>query len=482
MLFTEPTFLFFFLPSLLALYVVTPDRLRNFLLAAVSLVFYAWEYPPHLLLLLASIVVNYALGLALAAAKNRRRGLIVALAVVLNLGLLGYYKYAGFFVANLNTSLESAGLPTIGLPEVALPLGISFFTFQALSYVVDVYRRETTAQRNLVDLTLYISLFPQLIAGPIVRYRELCSQLAKRRVSRRDVAVGVRRFTIGLGKKVLIADTVARAADQVFALPAHGLTPAAAWLGITCYTVQIYFDFSGYSDMAVGLGRLFGFRIPENFNFPYAARSMTDFWRRWHLTLSRWFRDYLYIPLGGNRVRPGRTGLNLMIVFLLCGLWHGASWNFLVWGLFHGSLLLAERVTPKRIGERVPTALGHVGTLLLVMIGWVFFRSVTLDQSLDFLRTMAGFGSGIGSGTGLSDVFSNEVLLAGVVGAFASLPVTRAARNGVAGLARRSERRQRAGTILATHVLGDCWLLIVLLLSVIWASALTYTPFIYFRF
>lgn len=483
MLFTEPTFLFFFLPLLLGGYVVAPNRLRNLLLAASSLVFYAWEYPPHLLLLLASIVVNYGLGLALATATERRRGLILRLGIILNLGILGYFKYAGFLVENLNTSLASVGIPEIGVPQVALPLGISFFTFQAMSYVVDVYRRETSAQRSLVDLTLYISLFPQLIAGPIVRYRQLCSQLAERCVSRRDFAIGLRRFTIGLGKKVLIANTVAETADQVFALPVHELTPAVAWLGVACYTIQIYFDFSGYSDMAVGLGRMFGFRIPENFNFPYAARSLTDFWRRWHMTLSRWFRDYLYIPLGGNRVRRSRTGLNLLIVFLLCGLWHGASWNFLVWGLFHGTLLTVERVMSKRIGNRAPAVLRHIYVLLMVMVGWVFFRCGSLGQAVGFLGAMAGFDAGLGSWENMADLFSNEVLLACAIGGLGSLPVVRRLRGVVVTLVRRgSQRRHRAMALAAVHAAGDCWLLMVLILSVIWVSALTYTPFIYFRF
>ena len=293
----------------------------------------------------------------------------------------------------------------IAVPRVLLPIGISFFTFHAISYVIDVYRRDATAQKSPVHAALYLLLFPQLIAGPIIRYRDIADQLARRVVTLDDFAYGVRRFVIGLAKKVLIANVVAGPADQIFAMPPAELSTAHAWLGIVCYTLQIYFDFSGYSDMAIGLGRMFGFRFPENFRWPYIATSVTAFWRRWHISLSTWFRDYLYIPLGGNRVSPARRYRNLVTVFFLCGLWHGASWNFVIWGLWHGSFLVIERVLhaiARQISPRRDHAIAahpeslawpiwpHVYTLVVVMIGWVFFRAETLPGAIAFLRSLAG--------------------------------------------------------------------------------------------
>jgi len=484
MLFTEPTFVFFFLPLLLGLYLMSPAGWRNTLLAFTSLLFYSWEYLPHVMLLLGSITLNYVFGLALGGTTSSgKRRMILTIGIGANLGLLGFFKYAGFLAANLNGLFEAIGVSRLPEPQIILPLGISFFTFQAVSYIVDVYRRDTPPQKSLINLALYISLFPQLIAGPIVRYGQLAAQIVERCVSVRDFAIGARRFTIGLGKKVLIANTVAQASDQVFGLPGSELTPALAWLGILCYTLQIYFDFSGYSDMAVGLGRMFGFKIPENFNYPYAARSIKDFWRRWHISLSSWFRDYLYIPLGGNRIRPTRMGLNLLAVFLLCGLWHGASWNLLVWGLFHGLLLVIERVAPPKMVERIPRYVRHSYTMILIMIGWVIFRSEDLDQATHFLSVMIGANDGLGGLIKFADIFPNDVLLACGIGLICALPSYRLGRDTTAWVARRTkDRRFRFAVFLAAQIAGNLSLLLVLLLSAIWISALTYTPFIYFRF
>ena len=291
------------------------------------------------------------------------------------------FKYADFLVGNLNALLGPLRLAPLSLPGIALPIGISFFTFQALSYVIDVYRREVPVQRNPFDLGLYIALFPQLIAGPIVRYHDVARQLVERVVTRQGFAYGVERFVVGLGKKVLIANTLAVQADLIFAIPADQLTAPVAWFGLVCYTLQIYFDFSGYSDMAIGLGYMFGFRFLENFSHPYVAQSITEFWRRWHISLSTWFRDYLYVPLGGNRGSALRTYRNLVLVFFLCGLWHGASWSFVVWGLLHGFLLVIERMGLGRLMARWPRALRHAWTLFFVMIAWVFFRADSLPQA-----------------------------------------------------------------------------------------------------
>ena len=349
MLFTEPTFLFLFLPVLLALYFITGSREHasygNWLLLVASVIFYAKGGGAFTWLMLGSIAFNYWMAIAVDRARGghaARRWL--AFAVAVNLVVLGVFKYANFLVENVNALFGILGGPRVDVPRVLLPIGISFFTFHAISYVVDVYRRDATAQKSPVHAALYLLLFPQLIAGPIIRYRDIADQLARRIVSVDDFACGIRRFVIGLAKKVLIANVVAGPADKIFAMPLAELSPAHAWLGIVCYTLQIYFDFSGYSDMAIGLGRMFGFRFPENFRWPYIADSVQEFWRRWHISLSTWFRDYLYVPLGGNRVSPARRYRNLITVFFLCGLWHGASWNFVIWGLWHGAFLVVERV------------------------------------------------------------------------------------------------------------------------------------------
>src|SRR6185436_9027443 len=308
-----------------------------------------------------------------------------------NLASLAFFKYAGFLAANLNALLGATGLGAVPVPAVVLPIGISFFTFHAISYVVDVYRRDAVAQKGPVEAALYLLLFPQLIAGPIIRYRDIAAQLTARVVDLDGFATGVRRFVVGLGKKMLIANIVAVPADRLFALPAGELTAAHAWLAASCYTLQIYFDFSGYSDMAIGLAQLFGFRFKENFNYPYVSQSIQEFWRRWHISLSAWFRDYLYVPLGGNRVAPGRVYLNLVTVFFLCGLWHGASWTFVVWGLYHGAFLVLERLGLAAWLGRMPRALRHVYALLVVMVGWVFFRAESLSAAAGLLQAMAGF-------------------------------------------------------------------------------------------
>src|SRR6185295_17982737 len=356
-LFTEPTFLFLFLPLLLACYFAPTAARRghptihgaygNWLLLVASVIFYAKGGGAFTWLMLGSIAFNYWMAIAVDRARSQSDAAAtrrVGFAVAANLVVLGVFKYANFFADNVNTLFLALRVQPLVVPRVLLPIGISFFTFHAISYVIDVYRRDATAQKSPVHAALYLLLFPQLIAGPIIRYRDIADQLARRVVVLDDFADGVRRFIIGLAKKMLVANIVAGPADRIFAMPFAELSAAHAWLGIVCYTLQIYFDFSGYSDMAIGLGRMFGFRFPENFRWPYIADSVQEFWRRWHISLSTWFRDYLYIPLGGNRVSPARRYRNLITVFFLCGLWHGASWNFVIWGLWHGTFLVIERV------------------------------------------------------------------------------------------------------------------------------------------
>ncbi len=395
MVFSSIIFLFLFLPVTLLLHCVAGRKLRNTVLLFLSLVFYAWGEGAYVLLMLCSILLNYVFGLLIARActpggkKN-----VLALGVVLNLLPLFYFKYSGFVLENVVNMLAVLGIENSIVPHHQhLPIGISFFTFQALSYVVDVYRGMVAPQKNILNIGLYIALFPQLIAGPIVRYHDIAKQLVKRTVTLEKFSGGAERFVFGLGKKVLLANPMGAMADQIFSLDPSQLSTSTAWLGITCYTLQIYFDFSGYSDMAIGLGRMFGFRFLENFNYPYISRSIREFWRRWHISLSNWFRDYLYIPLGGNRKGSARTGINLLIVFLLCGFWHGASWNFILWGLCHGLFLVLERGRLGYFLAKLHPSLQHIYVLLVVLNAWVFFRAETLTYALQYIGVMYGISS-----------------------------------------------------------------------------------------
>lgn len=384
MVFSSIEFLFYFLPVTVALYFLAPRSLRNAVLLLASLFFYYWGGGQLILLLLGSIALNYVSGLLVAAGRKR---IGLTLSIGGSLGLLCAFKYTNFLVEQINALREMNGGAPLVWVEIALPIGISFYTFQAISYVVDVARGEARALRNPLDFALYVSMFPQLVAGPIVRYRTVAQALRVRSTRREDHVEGVQRFVWGLFKKVAVADAVAPVADAVFLLPEEHLTTGAAWLGMLAYTLQIYFDFSGYSDMAIGLGRVFGFRFPENFDRPYAAGSVTAFWRRWHMTLSNWFRDYLYISIGGSRGAAWRTYGNLWIVFLATGFWHGAQWTFVVWGIYHGALLILERLLGRR-DETATGTLGRVVTLTLVMLGWVVFRSEDLPAAWSIYRQL----------------------------------------------------------------------------------------------
>jgi alginate O-acetyltransferase complex protein AlgI len=477
--------LFLFLPFILAGYFIVPKRLRNSLLLVASLFFYVWGEKLFVLVLLGSITVNYVFGLLIDRLQGKRAaGLALSLAVIANLGLLATYKYANFLVDNLNLVLARFHLHGVALAQVHLPLGISFFTFHALSYVIDVYRREVPSLKNPINFALYISFFPQSIAGPIVRYNDVAKQLVYRVITLEGFAEGVRRFILGLAKKMIIANNVAVAADSIFNLPNHELTAGLAWLGVVCYTLQIYFDFSGYSDMAIGLAKMFGFQFRENFNYPYIAQSITEFWRRWHISLSTWYRDYLYIPLGGNRHSTTRTYVNLVTVFFLCGLWHGASWTFILWGLFHGAFLVIERMGLGKLMEKTWAPVRHASTLLVVMVGWVLFKAATLPQALAFLGAMAGLGHGSGVKYNPSlylNVQVTGILIAGLV---ASLPV-------LPWLASLRERwsvalEKRGGLALVLEpvlaFVPVMALALLLVLSAMFLAGGTYNPFIYYRF
>lgn len=394
MSFSSPIFLWYFLPGTLLIYWLLPRSRRNLVLSASSLIFYVFGGLSFVFGLLAIILFNYLAGIVIQSprvvANQRLRQRLFFGAVGLDLLLLGIWKYAGFASQQVRNIAGLFGDGSTPLISIALPIGISFFTFHHISYIVDVYRGDKTPQRNLLAFVTYIAMFPQLVAGPIIRYREIADQLDEVRPSRlADFADGMPRFALGLSKKVLVADPLAPVADAAFSLHGGALNTPTAWIGILAYTMQIYFDFSGYSDMAIGLARMFGYRFPENFNRPYSAVSITDFWRRWHMSLSRWFRDYMYIPLGGNRGTSFQTYRNLYLVFFATGFWHGAQWTFIVWGLFHGTFLAIERATGNTgAGEVRGVALRRVITFLVVVVGWVFFRAATLNTAGHFLKAM----------------------------------------------------------------------------------------------
>ena len=483
MLFSSIIFLFLFLPVVLLIHLVSPNKVRNAVLLIVSLFFYAWGEKSFVLLMVVSITFNYLFGLLINRFSTRSATRItLTCAVIFNIGLLILFKYANFLFDNLNTLLHSAGLRELNLAPIHLPIGISFFTFQALSYVIDVYRRRSSIQKNPINFGLYISLFPQLIAGPIVRYRDIFEQITKRKVRIMDFAEGIRRFIVGLGKKVIIADTMGVVADRVFAIPSDEISTGVSWLGIICYTLQIYFDFSGYSDMAIGLIRMFVFRLLDNFNYPYIAKSIREFWRRWHISLSNWFRDYLYIPLGGSRGKSYRTYFNLIVVFFLCGLWHGASWNFVIWGFFHGVFLVIERIGLERLMSRAWRPIRYTYTLLVVIIGWVIFRSETLLYSISYLKAMFGFGPRTAGKYNLLMYLNFEVTLILLIGIIGSVPVALFIKEYI----QKSERRAQKSMSSPIHTFytttNVLWLILILLISAMYLSSGTYNPFIYFRF
>lgn len=498
MVFSSITFLFFFLPVTLAVYHLLSlpisighksapiwRHISNFFLLCSSLLFYFWGEAWLVWIMLSSMLIDYVSALLISGAFHKgrveqikegapktrlqRTGLILSLSA--NLTLLGFFKYFNFGIDSLNAVLPEA-LKLNDVMQVTLPLGISFYTFQSMSYTIDVYRGHVKATRNLVDFACYVTLFPQLVAGPIVRYCDIAYQLVHRNMTQSRFASGASRFITGLAKKVLIANTIAKACTGVFELPTEQMTTALAWIGTVCYTLQIYFDFSGYSDMAIGLGRMFGFEFLENFNYPYISRSIQEFWRRWHISLSTWFRDYLYIPLGGSRKSNRRTYLNLIIVFFLCGLWHGANWAFVIWGLYHGFFLVIERTGLDKLLKRLPVALQHLYTLLVVMTGWLLFTTESFTRSWILFRSLWGFApSNAPLYTG--GYFARDIQLAVLAGIILSLPVWPALKTFC---------QNHPISALIWDILRPAGLVILLLLCSMSLASGTHNPFIYFRF
>lgn len=471
MLFSSIAFLFYFLPVFLLGYFFT--RFRNGFLLAASLYFYAYGEIGYVGLIILSSLMNYYFGKLISSGRHRAR-LFLWSGIILNLCVISIFKYWAFLCESLNVVLGLIHLPLLPVYTIPLPLGISFFTFQAMSYLVDVYRDDAPVEKNPLDLMLYITMFPQLIAGPIVRFKTIYREIRDRNTTSRLFVDGIRYFIIGLSQKVLIANTVALTCDKIFDLSLSSINFSLAWLGAVSFTLQIYYDFAGYSNMAIGLALMIGFHLPENFNYPYASRSVQEFWRRWHMTLSQWFRDYLYIPLGGNRKGRLRTYINLILVFSLCGLWHGASWTFVAWGLFHGFFLVLERMGLGNILKRLPDIVRRFYTLWVVISGWVLFRSETFTQAWVFLKNMIGLGQ---IAYPEQMVFSigyylrEDVIIAGVAGIVLSLPVADFLRG----------RRDSTGAWIpsAGIYLLQC---ILLLFSIMSIASGAYNPFIYFRF
>lgn len=474
MVFSSPIFLFAFLPLVVGIYFLVPKRARNIFLLVASLIFYIWGSGIMVMLLVVSTVVDYTAGIVINRGREigqktlARAGLVAS--ILVNLSMLGYFKYANFFVDTINGTAEQFGIGPIAWTTVVLPIGISFFTFQSMSYSIDVYTGRATRMRNILDFALYVALFPQLVAGPIVRFHEIARELLVREPTWEKFNRGMQRFAWGLSKKVLIADTAAVAADAAFASAPGVLAPSGAWIGILAYTIQIYFDFSGYSDMAIGLGLVFGFDFPENFRRPYSSLSMTDFWRRWHITLSSWFRDYVYIPLGGSSGSSRRTTLNLWIVFLLTGLWHGAAWTFILWGAYHGALLTIERLT----GQRRFDAAGWTDTvarrtvvILAVGAGWILFRSPSVPYAFDYLITLNPFAAG-----GITLDLTRTTILGILIGSAILFAPNRA-------LGPRIGRfvNPRANTAFSIGLV-----MVVLPITLMRVMAGTFSPFIYFQF
>lgn len=471
MLFTAPLFLFLFLPAVLLLFYLVPKQFKNVILLLSSVLFYTWGEEWLVLLMVSSTVIDYSCGLIIGRGK-RKLGLYIS--IIANLSFLACFKYADFAFENFHILLSKIGWEDSffkNLPGIALPLGISFYTFQTMSYTIDVYRGEVKANKNFIEFATYVTMFPQLVAGPIVRYIDIQKQLSNRKLSWSQFSEGVERFIIGLAKKVILANTFAAVSDEIFSFAPYDLSTGVAWLGIITYSFHIFFDFSGYSDMAIGLGKMFGFDFLENFNYPYIARSIKDFWRRWHISLSSWFRDYVYIPLGGSKNGKYSTYLNLCIVFFVTGFWHGASWNFIVWGMFHGAFIVFERVGGDRLLKKIGV-LQHFYTLLVVVIGWVFFKAETLTDAILFLRQMFVPTAKSGLLGDVSFFMTNELMIALVVGALISMPT-------YSWISKKIARSQPFKKITYLY---SIFLILLLHVSISYIAIDSYNPFIYFRF
>lgn len=471
MVFSSITFLFRFIPIFMILYFVTPRRMRNIILFLGSLFFYAWGEPVYVLLMLFSTLSDYVHGRLIGACRSRRvaRGLLIS-SIIINLGLLGFFKYSDFLIGTVNQLLGS-NLPLLKLP---LPIGISFYTFQTMSYTIDCYRGEARVQKNLLDFGVFVTMFPQLIAGPIVKYRDVQDQLHERKADITAISYGCRRFVAGLAKKVLLANNLGLLWTEISGGNLGDTTVLGAWMGALAYAFQIYFDFSGYSDMAIGLGAMLGFHFPENFNYPYTAKSVTDFWRRWHISLSSWFREYVYIPLGGNRRGMPRQLLNILIVWMLTGIWHGAGWNFLLWGLWFALWLILEKLVLGKVLKVLPSLAGRLYTWLVVLVSWVFFAIESGNGAINYLYVMFGQGAaGLYDSATLFTLLEYRVLLL-----FAAVAATPLAHR----LSEAFFHAPGSGVTAVRRVVEKLVLSLLFLASIAYIVEASYNPFLYFRF
>ena len=472
MVFSSLLFMFRFLPAVLLLYYVAPVRSRNLILFLFSIFFYAWGEPKYVFLMLCSITVDYTVSKIIETCRlageqgKAKKWLLVS--VIYNLSVLGFFKYADFAVGTVN-SIFGCSIP---LPGIPLPIGISFFTFQTMSYTIDVYRGVTQAQQSWLNYGTYVSMFPQLIAGPIVQYKTIAQQLKERKENTGDFVVGINRFLIGVGKKVLLANNIGVLWDTISAMPAGKMTIATAWLGAAAYTFQIYFDFSGYSDMAIGLGKMFGFHFLENFNYPYVSRSITEFWRRWHISLSSWFREYVYIPLGGNRKGMAKHIRNIAIVWILTGIWHGASWNFVLWGVYYGVLLVLEKFLLGKHLQKLPSALQNIYALFFVVVGWMIFAFDHTGAGLSYISMMFGAaGKGLADTTTVYLLYNYGVLLIVLI-----LGSTQIPKKVALSFVNKTDTSW-VQTVVRCVFYGG-----IFLLSVAYLVDASYNPFLYFRF
>lgn len=468
MVFSSLTFLYLFLPVVLIFYYLVPKQARNFVLFVSGFMFYAWGEPVYIFLMTFTVLVDYTCGRVMTRfSGNQKARLAVLLAsIIINLSILMVFKYNSFVVQNLN---DLFGL-TITDPKIALPIGISFYTFQSMSYTIDLYRKSVPEQKSFVDYAAYVSMFPQLVAGPIVRYGDVQRELQKRTVSVLNLGEGAGLFIQGLAKKVLIANNVGSLWTRVKEIPASELSVTTAWFGILAFTMQIYFDFSGYSDMAIGMGRMLGFHFPKNFDFPYVSKSVTEFWRRWHMTLGTWFREYVYIPLGGNRKGASRMVLNLLVVWMLTGLWHGASWNFVLWGLYYGILLMIEKLFLSKVLNKIPFSITRVYTFILVVLGWVLFEFTDISQAYAYYGAMFGTqGRAVADGTFIYLVSSYGLVF--VISLILSTDWLHRLSKGI--------YRRRPGIAKTIAIVLQ---VIMLLLCTAYLVDATYNPFLYFRF
>lgn len=482
MLFSSPLFLFLFLPLVLLFYYLIRENLRNYLLLVSSLIFFAWGGVSYTALLIISISFNYFLGLGVGknpGSTSSKRYL--AAGVLINIIFLGFFKYADFVVDNLNLLHSVFSFKIIKDPGIILPIGISFYTFHSLSYLIDIYRKDAETQRNPLNLGLYIAFFPQLIAGPILRYHDIAPQLNLRKINLETFAYGIRRFIIGLGKKVILANSMGSVSDAVFNSQYDQLNGMVAWLGLVTYALQIYFDFSGYSDMAIGLGKMFGFTFMENFNYPYISRSIREFWRRWHISLSTWFRDYLYIPLGGNRGSKYRTYFNLLLVFFITGLWHGASWTFVLWGFLHGTFLIIERLGNNKFPNNMWRPLQHFYSIFVVLMAWVLFRTDNLSNAGSFYGALFGLTSAPPDVMLLSKFINTEFYLVFAISILSASGIFVKFNSFIMG---RINMLQKRSTAVAESymVMQAVFLIGVFFICSVYLITNTYNPFIYYRF